>query len=63
MDYSFNTDVAVEVGVEAAVIFQNISFWCRKNAANEMANPASNRHFLPCSRAGLYVFFDSNIIK
>lgn len=35
MDYSFNTDVAVEVGVEAAVIFQNIAFWCQKNAANE----------------------------
>jgi hypothetical protein len=35
MDYSFNTDVAVEVGVEAAVIFQNIAFWCKKNAANE----------------------------
>lgn len=35
MDYSFNTDVAVEVGVEAAVIFQNIAWWCKKNAANE----------------------------
>ncbi len=35
MDYSFNTDVAVAVGVEAAVIFQNIAFWCKKNAANE----------------------------
>lgn len=35
MDYSFNTDVAIEVGVEAAVIFQNIAWWCKKNAANE----------------------------
>src|SRR5699024_4949174 len=31
---SFNTEIAKEVGVNAAVIFYNISFWIEKNATN-----------------------------
>ena len=38
MDYSFNTDVAKEVGLNAASIYNNIKFWCAKNRAN-------NKHF------------------
>lgn len=30
----FDSDVAMKVGVNAAVIYQNIVFWCEKNAAN-----------------------------
>lgn len=33
--HSFEPDVASEVGVNAAVIYQNIVFWCEKNAAND----------------------------
>ncbi len=35
--HSFEPEVAGDVGVNAAVIYQNIVFWCEKNAAN-------NRH-------------------
>jgi len=31
---SFNTEIAKEVGVNAAVIFYNISFWIEKNACD-----------------------------
>ena len=34
MEHSFNVDVAKRYGVHAAVLLNNISFWCRKNAAN-----------------------------
>lgn len=34
--FSFDEDVAREVGVNAAVIYQNIVFWVRKNEANEV---------------------------
>ena len=30
----FDSDVATHVGVNAAVIYQNIVYWCEKNAAN-----------------------------
>ena len=33
--HSFNPDVAAKVGLPAAVLYQNIVFWCEKNAANE----------------------------
>lgn len=33
--FMFDSDVAEEVGVEAAVLFQNILFWIEKNKANE----------------------------
>jgi hypothetical protein len=33
--HSFDTDIAVRVGVSAAVIYQNILFWTQKNLANE----------------------------
>lgn len=32
--HSFNPDVAQKVGVNAAVVYQNIVFWTRKNLAN-----------------------------
>lgn len=35
MNHSFNTDIAAEVGVEAAIIFENILFWVVKNTANQ----------------------------
>lgn len=31
----FDPQIAESVGVNAAVIFQNIAFWCEKNAAND----------------------------
>jgi len=31
---SFDTDVAVDVGVNAAIIYKNIQFWCEKNRTN-----------------------------
>lgn len=36
MEHSFNVDVAKRYGVHAAVLLNNISFWCRKNAANSV---------------------------
>ena len=30
----FDPEIALEVGVNAAVIYQNISFWCERNEAN-----------------------------
>jgi len=35
MFHSFDIRIAKEVGVNAAIIFQNIFFWVQKNAANE----------------------------
>lgn len=33
--HSFDPEIADQVGVTAAVIYQNIVWWCEKNAANE----------------------------
>jgi hypothetical protein len=33
--HSFDPNIAQQVGVNAAVIYQNIRWWCEKNAANE----------------------------
>ncbi|WP_167685921.1 hypothetical protein [Parasedimentitalea denitrificans] len=33
--HNFESAVAEQVGVNAAVIYQNFKFWCEKNAANE----------------------------
>lgn len=33
--HNFESVVAEQVGVNAAVIYQNLKFWCEKNAANE----------------------------
>ena len=33
--HSFDPKIAQQVGVNAAVIYQNIRWWCEKNAANE----------------------------
>lgn len=32
--HAFDPEVAKEVGINAAVIYQNIAYWCEKNAAN-----------------------------
>lgn len=34
MTHSFDTEIAKIVGVEAAILFSNIQFWCDKNRAN-----------------------------
>ena len=34
--YSFDTDVAKVVGVDGAVLLENIAFWVDKNRANEV---------------------------
>ena len=35
MKYIIDSEIACEVGVNAAIIFENIAFWVRKNVANE----------------------------
>lgn len=32
----FDTEVALDVGVNAAIIYQNIKYWCEKNMANDV---------------------------
>ena len=32
---SFDTDVALDVGINAAILYKNIQFWCEKNMTNE----------------------------
>lgn len=34
MLHSFNPEVAADVGIEAAILYQNIQYWCEKNRAN-----------------------------
>lgn len=36
MNHSFDVDVAIEYGINAAVIFNNISFLCKHNEANNI---------------------------
>ena len=33
---SFDTDVAQDVGIVAAILYKNIQYWCLKNKANEI---------------------------
>ena len=47
-DHHFSVEVAVEYGVNAAILFQNICFWCEKNRAN-----GTNQH------DGLYWTYNS----
>lgn len=35
MNYSFNVEAAMAVGVNGAIILQNLAFWIKKNEANE----------------------------
>jgi hypothetical protein len=35
MEHAFNVNVAIDVGIEEAVILKNISFWIEENAANK----------------------------
>lgn len=49
MEHHFNTRVAETVGVEAAVILQNIVYWCDKNRLN-------GEHF----HDGMYWTYNSN---
>lgn len=32
---TFDTDVALDVGINAAILYKNIQYWCEKNRANE----------------------------
>jgi hypothetical protein len=38
--HSFDPEIAKKVGVNAAVIYQNIVWWTQKNAANKQASSA-----------------------
>ena len=33
---AFDTEVALDVGIVAAILYKNIQYWCEKNKANEM---------------------------
>lgn len=35
MNHSFNVNAAKELGVNAAILLENLAFWCQKNAADE----------------------------
>lgn len=35
MEHNFNVEIACLVGINAAVLYQNIYFWCEHNRANE----------------------------
>lgn len=35
MEFSFNSEIAAQVGVNAAVLFKNLSFWIQKNIVNK----------------------------
>ena len=35
MTHSFDIEIAEEISVNAAIVYQNIVFWCTKNKANE----------------------------
>jgi DNA-binding PadR family transcriptional regulator len=35
MNHSFSVELACKVGTNAAILFENIYFWCAKNEANE----------------------------
>lgn len=32
---SFDTDVAIDVGINAAILYKNIQYWCEKNRTND----------------------------
>ena len=35
-NHSFNINVAVKIGIEKAILMQNIAFWIERNKANEV---------------------------
>ena len=35
MIYSFDVSIATEIGVDEAIMFQNLVFWINKNQANQ----------------------------
>ena len=35
MNHSFDIEIAQKYGIEEAIIYQNITFWCAKNKAND----------------------------
>jgi len=35
LEHSFDVEIAKEVGINAAILYNNIKFWCAKNRANE----------------------------
>ena len=36
MEHSFDIDIAKEVGINSAIIYKHIQFWCAKNKANDV---------------------------
>ena len=36
MEHSFDIEIAQQVGVQAAIIYKHIKFWCAKNKANDV---------------------------
>lgn len=65
MIYYFDSDIAAEVGVNAAVILQNIAYWVKKNEANGM-HLHDGRYWTFNSRKAfqkLYPFWTERVIK
>lgn len=54
--HSFDPEIAKSVGMNAAVIYQNILFWCEKNAANGK-NIREGRAWTYNSRSAFEVLF------
>src|SRR5690606_1273153 len=57
MEHSFDIKVAKEVGVVAAVIYNNIRHWCRKNKANDK-NFYEGKYWTYNSKRALTEIFD-----
>lgn len=65
MIYYFDSDIAAEVGVNAAVILQNIAYWVKKNEANGM-HLHDGRYWTFNSQKAfqkLYPFWTERVIK
>lgn len=58
----FNTTVAKEVGVNAAVIFENLSFWIHQNAKNGR-NLKDNKYWTYTTQADLAKQLDYLTVK
>ena len=65
MGYYFDTEVAMTVGVNGAIILQNIAFWVKKNEANE-AHYYDGSYWTYNSRKAfqkLFPFWTESVIK
>lgn len=65
MNYSFNIEVATLIGVEKAVLIENLAFWIRKNKANEKHHHDGYSWSYNSSRAfaELFPFWTASKIK